>query len=151
MFQTTNQTMYLDGGFLKWGYPKSSHFSKIFHYKPSIWGAVNTCRNGMYLPIEIDSHRGGIKDVPNHLAEANPFRNNGTLWNIQHKKGCRFATNPYISILYPTIIGFCFIIRATAPPTVPQEELACGGRKIPIEEGGETKAKASPLISFKSI
>jgi hypothetical protein len=53
----------------------------------------------MYLPIEIDSHRGGIKDVPNHLAEANPFRNNGTLWNIQHKKGCRFATNPYISIL----------------------------------------------------
>ena len=32
---------HVHGGFLKWGYPQIIHFSRIIHYKPSIyWGST---------------------------------------------------------------------------------------------------------------
>ena len=40
-FGNNRYTVYINGGFLKWGYPQIIHFNRIFHYKQSsYWGST---------------------------------------------------------------------------------------------------------------
>ena len=110
---TSGKIIYINGDFLKWGYPWIIHFNRIVHYKPSIFGYHHLWNppNGEFPSPRLPGHSPIVATCSRHRP-CHRFRKRIQLLRtvVSKKSPCRrMGQHSQLTLMYIVLIPFSSI------------------------------------------